>query len=122
MSSRVMRVIGRVIFPILLVAACAAAARPASAAQAPPAGQTAAVSHEGGGEANLVVPDLSTVDFRGVNARTLLLTGLLVCVLGLLFGLAVFTQMKNLPVHPSMREVSELIYETCKTYLLTQGR
>ena len=75
-----------------------------------------------GGEASLVLPDLSTVDFRGVNGRTLLMGGLLVCAFGLLFGLVVFTQLKNLPVHPAMLEVSELIYETCKTYLITQGK
>ena len=75
-----------------------------------------------GGEANLVVPDLSVVEFGGINGRTLLMGGLVVCALGLLFGLTTFTGFKNLPVHPSMREVSELIYETCKTYLLTQGK
>ena len=63
-----------------------------------------------------------TVDFHGVNGRTLLMGGLVVCALGLLFGLVVFTQLKNLPVHASMLEVSELIYETCKTYLVTQGK
>src|SRR5258705_9748670 len=74
------------------------------------------------GEANLILPDLSVVDFHGVNGRTLLMSGLLICALGLLFGLATFVQLKNLPVHPSMLEVSELIYETCKTYLITQGK
>jgi K(+)-stimulated pyrophosphate-energized sodium pump len=66
-----------------------------------------------GGEANLVVPDLSVVEFGGISGRSLLMGGLLVCALGLLFGLTTFTGLKNLPVHPSMREVSELIYETC---------
>jgi K(+)-stimulated pyrophosphate-energized sodium pump len=76
-----------------------------------------------GGEANLVLPDLSQATFLGgINGRTLLMWGLLVCGLGLLFGLVSYTQLKNLPVHRSMREISELIYETCKTYLLTQGR
>ncbi|MEP7305382.1 MAG: sodium/proton-translocating pyrophosphatase, partial [Acidobacteriota bacterium] len=75
-----------------------------------------------GGEASLVLPDLSTVDFQGINGRTLLMGGLVVCAFGLLFGLVVFTQLKNLPVHPAMLEVSELIYETCKTYLITQGK
>jgi K(+)-stimulated pyrophosphate-energized sodium pump len=75
-----------------------------------------------GGEASLVLPDLSTVDFRGINGRTLLMGGLGVCVLGLLFGLMTFTQLQKLPVHASMLEVSELIYETCKTYLVTQGK
>jgi K(+)-stimulated pyrophosphate-energized sodium pump len=77
-----------------------------------------------GGEASLVLPDLSSVDFLGgaVDGHTLLLGGIVICVVGLLFGLMTFTQLKNLPVHPSMREVSELIYETCKTYLITQGK
>jgi K(+)-stimulated pyrophosphate-energized sodium pump len=75
-----------------------------------------------GGEAALVLPDLSQVDFRGINARTLLLAGMVVCVLGLLFGLVIYTRIRNLPVHRSMLEVSELIYETCKTYLITQGK
>ncbi|MEQ1869959.1 MAG: sodium-translocating pyrophosphatase [Vicinamibacterales bacterium] len=74
------------------------------------------------GEANLVVPDLSVVEFRGINGRTLLISGLGVCVLGLLFGLMSYSGLKNMPVHKSMLEVSELIYETCKTYLVTQGR
>ena len=58
----------------------------------------------------------------GIDGRTLLLGGLLVCALGLAFGLVIYKQLKNMPVHRSMLEVSELIYETCKTYLLTQGR
>ena len=76
----------------------------------------------GGGEANLVLPDLSTVNFLGVNGHALLLWGLLFCVGGLLFGMAIYVQLKNLPVHRSMREISEMIYETCKTYLVTQGK
>jgi len=75
-----------------------------------------------GGEASLVVPDLSVVSFRGIDGHTLLATGIVICVLGLLFGLMTFTRLKNMPVHASMLEVSELIYETCKTYLVTQGR
>jgi K(+)-stimulated pyrophosphate-energized sodium pump len=75
-----------------------------------------------GGEANLVLPDLSSVQFLGLDGHTLLLIGIAVCVLGLVFGLMIFTQLKNLPVHRSMREISELIYETCKTYLITQGK
>ncbi len=76
----------------------------------------------GGGEANLTLPDLSSVDFLGLNGHSLLTIGLLFCVGGLLFGLAIYVQLKNLPVHRSMREISELIYETCKTYLITQGK
>src|SRR5262245_38961347 len=83
----------------------------------------AAPAHAGG-EASLVLPDLSTVSFLGgsINGWSLLTGGLLISALGLLFGLMTFARLKNLPVHASMREVSELIYETCKTYLITQGR
>ncbi|MGA2569915.1 MAG: sodium-translocating pyrophosphatase [Terracidiphilus sp.] len=76
----------------------------------------------GGGEASLKLPDLSSVSFLGVNGHALLTIGLLFCVGGLLFGLTIFVQLKNLPVHRTMREMSELIYETCKTYLITQGK
>jgi K(+)-stimulated pyrophosphate-energized sodium pump len=79
-------------------------------------------SAHGGGEANLVLPDLSTGHFLGTDGHTLLFFGLAVCVLGLVFGLVIYGQLKNLPVHKSMREISELIYETCKTYLVTQGK
>jgi K(+)-stimulated pyrophosphate-energized sodium pump len=79
--------------------------------------------HQAGGEANLVLPDLDQAKFfGGIGGRTLLMGGLLVCALGLGFGLMIFNQLKNMPVHSSMREISELIYETCKTYLETQGR
>src|ERR1700758_2609588 len=77
---------------------------------------------EAGGEANLQVPDLSTVSFLGMNGHSILLIGLVFCFLGLLFGLAIYMQLKNLPVHRAMREISELIYETCKTYVVTQGK
>jgi len=87
----------------------------AQSPDAPPA-------HRPGGEANLILPDLSRVTFLGFDGRTLLMLGLVVCVLGLLFGLAIFIQLKNMPVHRSMRAISELIYETCKTYLITQGK
>jgi len=73
-------------------------------------------------EIDLVIPDLASVSFLGVDGHTLLLFGLGVCVLGLVFGLVIYGQLKNLPVHRSMLEISELIYETCKTYLITQGR
>ena len=68
-----------------------------------------------GGEASLVLPDLGQVDVGGYNGRTLLMIGIGVSILGLLFGLVILNQLKNLPVHRSMLEVSELIYETCKT-------
>src|SRR5262245_26985967 len=105
---------------MLIAAALTSIAQPALAAQ-PPA-PTERPASAGGGEASLVLPDLSVVDFHGVNGRTLLMGGLLICALGLGFGLLTFVQLKNLPVHASMREVSELIYETCKTYLITQGK
>src|SRR6266436_4926399 len=73
-------------------------------------------------EARLVLPDLGSVQFLGMGGRSLLLLGLVVCALGGLFGLVVYRQLKALPVHRSMLEVSELIYETCKTYLITQGK
>src|SRR6185437_4655708 len=76
----------------------------------------------GGGEANLTLPDLSSVNFFGMNGHNLLTIGLAFCVLGMLFGLWIYVQLKNLPVHRTMREISELIYETCKTYLITQGK
>jgi K(+)-stimulated pyrophosphate-energized sodium pump len=90
--------------------------------QAPAAAAAPQETAHRGGEANLVLPDLGTVSFQGVNARTLLMGGLGVCLLGLAFGLVIYTQLKNLPVHRTMLEISELIYETCKTYLITQGR
>src|ERR1051325_2934887 len=82
-----------------------------------------APQHAGGGEAALVLPDLNQATFLGgIGGRGLPLWGLLVCALGLLFGLLTYTQLKNLPVHRAMLEISELIYETCKTYLITQGK
>jgi K(+)-stimulated pyrophosphate-energized sodium pump len=87
-------------------------------------GFASAQEHGGGGEANLVLPDLKTqaVSFFGMTGHALLVWGLLFCVLGGVFGLVIYVQLKNLPVHRSMREISELIYETCKTYLVTQGK
>jgi K(+)-stimulated pyrophosphate-energized sodium pump len=87
------------------------------------ASPTFAQSHAGG-EASLILPNLSDVSFFGgsVNGHNLLLAGLVVCMLGLLFGLAIYMNLKKLPVHRAMREISELIYETCKTYLITQGK
>ncbi len=75
-----------------------------------------------GGEAGLKLPDLSQVSFLGMDGHKLLTIGILFCVFGLIFGMVIFNRLKNLPVHRSMREVSELIYETCKTYLITQGK
>jgi len=106
----------RVLFLLLAVAIVVPmtlhAATPAVAAQ----------EAHAGGEANLVLPDLGTETFMGINGRSLLMGGLLVCFLGLAFGMTMFTRLRNMPVHRSMLDVSELIYETCKTYLVTQGK
>ena len=79
---------------------------------------------EAGGEASLKLPDLSSVSFLpwGIDGHKLLLIGILFCIFGLGFGMFIYMRLKNLPVHSSMREISELIYETCKTYLVTQGK
>src|ERR1700727_2141427 len=89
----------------------------AASALAQPAG-------EAGGEASLKLPDLSSVSFLNgaIDGHRLLLIGILFCLFGLGFGMVIFMRLKNLPVHRAMREISELIYETCKTYLVTQGR
>src|SRR6202167_4362323 len=89
----------------------------AATALAQPAG-------EAGGEASLKLPDLSSVSFLNgaIDGHKLLLIGILFCLFGLGFGMVIYMRLKNLPVHRAMREISELIYETCKTYLLTQGK
>jgi K(+)-stimulated pyrophosphate-energized sodium pump len=74
------------------------------------------------GEADLVLPDLRTQQFLGLNGHLLLTLGLGIALLGIVFGLVIYGQLKRLPVHKSMHDVSDLIYETCKTYLLNQGR
>ncbi len=100
-----------------------------SAQMAPVANATAAGEAEAaakpkhaGGEASLVLPSFKEQRMLGMSAYTLLLMGLVVSALGFVFGLVIFYQLKNLPVHRSMLEISELIYETCKTYLITQGK
>src|SRR5262249_23664534 len=100
----------RALVVLLLLVAAVLALAPAPAVAA------------GGGEASLKVPDLGQVSFGGEGGRGLLGAGLFVCGLGLWVGAGGFAQLKGLPVHESMREVSELIYETCKTYLITQGK
>ncbi len=109
------RVRGALLLGAVVLLCCAAAS-----AQAPQETQAAAVHR--GGEATLVLPDLSQVSFGGINARTLLSAGLFICLLGLLFGLMNYLQVKKLQVHTAMRDISELIYETCKTYLIQQGK
>ena len=93
-----------------------------SSATAPALAQGAEAERHGG-EVNLVVPDLSRVTFlNGISGPTLLMGGLLIALLGMVFGLVIYQKLRNMPVHSSMREISELIYETCKTYLQTQGK
>jgi K(+)-stimulated pyrophosphate-energized sodium pump len=94
----------------------------AAAAQEPAADAAHAGGHRPGGEVNIQLPDLNTGDFLGMTGHNILLTGLAVCVLGLLFGAWTYNAVKNLPVHKSMSDVSELIYETCKAYLVQQGK
>jgi K(+)-stimulated pyrophosphate-energized sodium pump len=113
-----MRAIGRMfsfLFSLLSFAALSMLSPAILFAQAPP-------SHAGG-EANLRLPDLAQATFFGIiNGRLLLMYGLIVVALGLLFGLVIYYELRNLPVHKSMLEISELIYETCKTYLVTQAK
>jgi K(+)-stimulated pyrophosphate-energized sodium pump len=81
------------------------------------------MAQEQAGEANLKLPSLSTVSFLGgISGSSLLMGGMVVSFLGFIFGLIIYVRLRNMPVHDSMREVSELIYETCKTYLATQGK
>src|SRR5580698_8430891 len=85
---------------------------------------TALAQPEPGGEASLKLPDLSSVSFLNgaIDGHKLLLIGFLFFIFGLGFCMVIYLRLKNLPVHRSMREISELIYETCKTYLVTQGK
>jgi K(+)-stimulated pyrophosphate-energized sodium pump len=104
---------------VMLIALCAPAA---VFAQQPEPAAAAETGHRPGGEANLVLPDLGQVAVGGYSSQSLLMIGMVVSAFGALFGLLIMNNLKNLPVHRSMREISELIYETCKTYLITQGR
>jgi K(+)-stimulated pyrophosphate-energized sodium pump len=90
----------------------------AASALAQPSGEST------GGEASLKLPDLSSVSFLNgsIDGHRLLMIGILFCLFGLGFGMVIYMRLKNLPVHRAMREISELIYETCKTYLVTQGK
>lgn len=109
------RLLPALALPVLLLLASPAMAGGAVGADAP-------VFQKPGGEANLVIPDLNSVQFMGVGGATLLYSGFVVSLLGMVFGFAVYAQLKNLPVHKSMLEVSELIYTTCKAYLVQQGK
>ena len=83
---------------------------------------TLALAEPKGGEASLKLPDLSSVTVLGMTGQNLLMLGLIVAALGIVFGLYTLNQVKNLPTHQSMADVSQLIWETCKTYLFQQGR
>jgi K(+)-stimulated pyrophosphate-energized sodium pump len=124
----------RALFLFLAIAFTGAAgslfASRAEAKQGTPAAVTAVqetaapaqTEHRPGGEVNIHLPDLNQGNFFGMTGHQILMFGLVVCVLGLLFGMSTYTAVKKLPVHQSMAEVSELIYETCKAYLAKQGR
>jgi K(+)-stimulated pyrophosphate-energized sodium pump len=76
-------------------------------------------------ESDIVIPSLDTVRFAGlggVSGATLMYLGLLICLIGAVFGVVQYAQTKALPVHKSMADVSNTIWETCKTYLFTQGK
>ncbi len=77
-------------------------------------------------EAELKIPDFSNVVYTffgfSVSGRAILFSGIVIALLGMLFGLYEFLRTKRLPSHPSMLDVSSLIYETCKTYLIQQGK
>lgn len=75
-----------------------------------------------GGEANLKLPDLGDIVIAGLGGHVLLGIAFGICILGLVFGVAAYSQLERLPVHKSMREISELIYATCKEYLMKQGK
>ena len=96
---------GRTVLTALMLASLAAFAVLAPA--------TTVFAQEGahhGGEANLALPDLKSVTFvGGINGHTLLMFGLIVCALGMVFGIAAYSRIRNLPVHQSMAEISELM-------------
>jgi K(+)-stimulated pyrophosphate-energized sodium pump len=115
----VFRPVAGLLLMLCISTALAPVALPALAAQEAVQGTGA---HRPGGEVNLRLPDLNQGDFLGFTGHQILLSGLLVCVLGLLFGLLSYSHVKNLPVHRSMAEISDLIYETCKAYMIQQGK
>ncbi len=108
--------------PLAVVMLALLALIPASPALAGAAGVDAPAFQKPGGEANLVIPDLNSVQFMGIGGHDLLLAGFVVSILGMIFGFAIFAQLRSMPVHAAMRDVSELIYATCKAYLFQQGK
>ncbi|MFN8178645.1 MAG: sodium-translocating pyrophosphatase [bacterium] len=105
---------------VLVVVAAIPAGAQEPATDTAAAAASSPVAH--GGEASLVIPDLRQSEFFGTDGRTVLLFGLVVCALGLAFSYLQYLGQRRLPVHRAMAEISELIYRTCKTYLVTQGK
>jgi K(+)-stimulated pyrophosphate-energized sodium pump len=126
MSLMTFQLLRRSMATVAVALLCACTVAPSLLAAQPEAiGATAPAEEPGhtpGGEVNIQLPDLAQGEFLGLNGHQILMSGLLVCVLGLLFGAWTYTSVKRLPVHSSMAEVSDLIYETCKAYLLQQGK
>ncbi len=121
MVMRLLDRVGRLLGAASLVVGMAVLTAPVMLAAQPEAAADEA-HHRPGGEVNIQLPDLNQGDFLGMTGHDILLSGLVVCVLGLLFGLWTYTAVKNLPVHRSMSDVSAIIYETCKAYLIQQGK
>ncbi len=121
MVMRLLDRVGRLVGAVSLVVAMAVLTAPVMLAAQPETSAEAA-HHRPGGEVNIQLPDLNQGDFLGMTGHQILLSGLVVCVLGLLFGLWTYIAVKNLPVHKSMADVSAIIYETCKAYLIQQGK
>jgi K(+)-stimulated pyrophosphate-energized sodium pump len=118
-----MRFTRRILLLGVTLALAGSALAPAAAAQDPaPGAPAAAQEHRPGGEVNIELPSLDQGDFLGYTGHQILLSGLVVCVLGLLFGWWSYLAVRRLPVHHSMAEISALIYETCKAYLVQQGK
>ncbi len=113
-----MRFTRRILLLGLTLALAGSVVAPVAAAQEPAAAQ----EHRPGGEVNIQLPDLNQGNFLGYTGHQILLSGLIVCVLGLLFGWWSYVKVRNLPVHRSMADISSLIYETCKAYLVQQGK
>ncbi|HQD21798.1 MAG TPA: sodium-translocating pyrophosphatase [Arachnia sp.] len=107
-TSRLRRALWTSAAAALLLAGC-------SGGEAPPGAHS-------GGEANLPLPDLGSITFFGLPGDVLLGFGLVVCALGLGFGVLTYSSLKKMPAHAAMREISELIYTTCKAYLKQQGK
>ena len=76
------------------------------------------------GEADIKIPNFDQISFLHgqITGPQILWAGLIVCILGVVYGIAQYLQTRALEVHPSMSQVSQIIWETCKTYLLQQGR